>query len=738
MHRANRFALLTALLISSSLRAGDWGLSCDNTIGGPCVSVPSGMYLEHGYGPQKPPVFWPMPEAPGTGGPRGNPGSANFQTPPSIFFSPSANPAIRSHYHRSMVGKLFNPGAPETQHSFQALDEAIRKFGSAEEAIKGIPAESAAALKTEVGAFLQATQNQRLATSPFISFAAVAGVTPPAIKELTPLKTAAEHRDPLELAQAISNLMDRAATGHPKYRSFWTGAMTGTFTDGDWQMLTSGDAPSLVRFKTAWTTPKGRELRASYNKVMASQFLLQSAYRTACEQTPEACGGLRDKFEQAREDFVLASFAHGVADKLASMPEQSGLYRELVSALDYYGEYMGGTWQGLKQANLKLAVALEQLAFHPIDSLAAMGPLICESLVHIDRVVLSAYEHLDKNMRTYLWGAPRDRGKVLGAFGYDVAVTLLVPGSPGLKTAEKSLVQVSERTLTRIASEAVLKEGAEALGKTAVQGSLNLVKVFPETAAVTLQNPAVLKELEKLALKDVTAQTIARAGAHDLAVKSFVQRGPGVLIDSIGQLGYEAVAHGSTGLLKLERVAPKFAVEVIGGPSRGSFFLGRNFANRSDDFIQKFVAYAEREKFTQGKIAVVSEHMDGMSSFMTAHQYELYVEKGGRLGRADGYYVLTRAAADKLVAEGGQSAAYFEKKLSLPSGSLLRERLVRVDTDFALDLNPRVPSGLETAANEFFLYGGTSRGGIPEIVVDSMPKSRIKKVTPIAAGMPLK
>lgn len=60
-----------------------------------------------------------------------------------------------------------------------------------------------------------------------------------------------------------------------------------------------------------------------------------------------------------------------------------------------------------------------------------------------------------------------------------------------------------------------------------------------------------------------------------------------------------------------------------------------------------------------------------------------------------------------------------EQALGLPEGFLDGNELVRVDIANPRELNLRVPSGNEAGANDQFIPGGFTEGGLPEAVIDA-------------------
>ena len=95
------------------------------------------------------------------------------------------------------------------------------------------------------------------------------------------------------------------------------------------------------------------------------------------------------------------------------------------------------------------------------------------------------------------------------------------------------------------------------------------------------------------------------------------------------------------------------------------------------------------------------------------------------VGRPDGQFIMTRDSMDKLLKEANGSLEYVKKRLGIPP-EYWNEKLVRIDLDDPFEYNLRLPSGFEEGANELFVWGGITKGGIPEAVVDQFPKSSIR------------
>lgn len=89
-------------------------------------------------------------------------------------------------------------------------------------------------------------------------------------------------------------------------------------------------------------------------------------------------------------------------------------------------------------------------------------------------------------------------------------------------------------------------------------------------------------------------------------------------------------------------------------------------------------------------------------------------------GDPTGQFITTKSAMDKLLGKANGSLDFIKKELSIPKNAW-NEELMRVDVHNPLLHNARFPSGFERGANELFKWGGYTKGGMPEIVVDQFP-----------------
>jgi hypothetical protein len=142
----------------------------------------------------------------------------------------------------------------------------------------------------------------------------------------------------------------------------------------------------------------------------------------------------------------------------------------------------------------------------------------------------------------------------------------------------------------------------------------------------------------------------------------------------------------------------------------------------------EYEAYAKAQKMTVGQKSHIEMFEDGMSSFLTRKKYIDYVRGADKYGRADGLFVTTTKEANILEQEAGRNAKIWAKKLGLELEDLEGQHLLRIDMNFDLTSRPRLPSGLESGANRYYKYGGATKGGAWEMVVDPIAKSKWRRL----------
>ncbi|GHU54039.1 hypothetical protein FACS1894132_07970 [Clostridia bacterium] len=111
----------------------------------------------------------------------------------------------------------------------------------------------------------------------------------------------------------------------------------------------------------------------------------------------------------------------------------------------------------------------------------------------------------------------------------------------------------------------------------------------------------------------------------------------------------------------------------------------------------------------------INDHLklfdDGASKFISKIYDDKYIGNGDT-------FVIPKSVADDIIAECGDDIAKIEEKLGLNKGSL-GDNPLRID--ISEPSNIRMPSGNEDGANDFWIPGGYSSGGLPEAVIDRVP-----------------
>ena len=89
----------------------------------------------------------------------------------------------------------------------------------------------------------------------------------------------------------------------------------------------------------------------------------------------------------------------------------------------------------------------------------------------------------------------------------------------------------------------------------------------------------------------------------------------------------------------------------------------------------------------------------------------------GTIGPKSGTFVFSSPYADEIIKKTNGNVRLLEQLLGIPSGALGKAP-VRVDIHYPTGL--RIPSGNERGANDFWLPGGYTSGGLPEAVIDQV------------------
>ncbi len=118
----------------------------------------------------------------------------------------------------------------------------------------------------------------------------------------------------------------------------------------------------------------------------------------------------------------------------------------------------------------------------------------------------------------------------------------------------------------------------------------------------------------------------------------------------------------------------------------------------------------------------------GASYLIPRSKYDKWIADAASIGRADGLFVTTSEAMDRLLREADGDLDAVKRKLGIPPDAW-NEPLVRVDVLNPLEHNARLPSGFEEGANSEFVWGGYTSGGMPEVVLDPVSRGAFQVTT---------
>ncbi len=121
----------------------------------------------------------------------------------------------------------------------------------------------------------------------------------------------------------------------------------------------------------------------------------------------------------------------------------------------------------------------------------------------------------------------------------------------------------------------------------------------------------------------------------------------------------------------------------------------------------------------------LSQFQDGGAYVMTRDQYDMFVDGKLNIGREDNtLFITSKGYLDAIESSANGDLSVFEEKLGFEEGHFQDGGgLVRIDIKNPSDFNMRIPSGNEAGANEYFIPGGYTSGGTPEVVVNNIPNS---------------
>lgn len=122
------------------------------------------------------------------------------------------------------------------------------------------------------------------------------------------------------------------------------------------------------------------------------------------------------------------------------------------------------------------------------------------------------------------------------------------------------------------------------------------------------------------------------------------------------------------------------------------------------------------------KLSYIEKHLDQFKDGISFMCPQKIIDDFGDVGRKDGVFVIPKKVMDDVMKKTNGNIDLIESELAIPKGSWSTKKMCRVDVNNPMDFNLRMPSGREEGANEFFTPGGFTAAGVPEAVVDQIPK----------------
>lgn len=130
--------------------------------------------------------------------------------------------------------------------------------------------------------------------------------------------------------------------------------------------------------------------------------------------------------------------------------------------------------------------------------------------------------------------------------------------------------------------------------------------------------------------------------------------------------------------------------------------------------------------------ADLAEHRAQFNNGATRFMTESNLGKYGPAQRDGTSFVMPKDEADKVINASEGNMSRLENSLGVPPGTFSAP-VVRIDIPTPQNHNVRMPSGNEAGANDQWIPGGRTSGGVPEAVVDLGGKQRGEAytVTPV-------
>jgi hypothetical protein len=124
----------------------------------------------------------------------------------------------------------------------------------------------------------------------------------------------------------------------------------------------------------------------------------------------------------------------------------------------------------------------------------------------------------------------------------------------------------------------------------------------------------------------------------------------------------------------------------------------------------------------------LSQFDGGVTIIQHSDAYNVFTLENGFAGVADDntLFVMPKDYCDKIFEEADGDMSYVERALGFSEGYFAEHGGAwRLDVNDVSGLNLRIPNGNEYGANDFWIPGGYTSGGVPEAISDIIPIENI-------------
>ena len=121
-----------------------------------------------------------------------------------------------------------------------------------------------------------------------------------------------------------------------------------------------------------------------------------------------------------------------------------------------------------------------------------------------------------------------------------------------------------------------------------------------------------------------------------------------------------------------------------------------------------------------------SDFKNGASFLIPGDSYEQFVKYSSMVGRPDGQFVSPSNQIDDLLKKANGDVSIIEEALCIPKGGWQgKGGMYRIDISNPQNYNLRSASSGISGANDLFIAGGKTPGGISEGIIDQVPKGNV-------------